>query len=386
MARDQREPDAAAAPCRSLVVGNYCHDVLMRDGVVLAETLGGATSFICTVLDGLSIPSHCIAKVGSDFAYPVSHSPVAVPSSATTLFHAHFFSELQSDAHGDRVLKRVRACDPISPSDLPESRFAFGMAVGVGGEISPETLERMLDICDVVLVDIQSLIREFDPSDGTVKLVNLKESGFFHLLPRVGFLKASEEEAPFLDVEEARKCCCVIVTNGEDGCTVYWQGEEWRISPFPTVQVDPTGAGDSFLGGFVSGLVEALAVPDAALLGNLFGSLTVSQIGLPKFDSGILQRVKDEVQRRKMQYIGCNERRKNSDMNFTKPVGHKQFHASLSTARLISASLTEDCQWDLQDSTPKAVEESMHPQCSGQQRLSINTVYEEPIQSVDGRP
>ena len=53
--------------------------------------------------------------------------------------------------------------------------------------------------------------------------------------------------------------------------------------------MDPTSAGDSFLGGFVAGLVHGLPVPDAALVGNLFGSLTVSQIGLPKFDSRLLQ-------------------------------------------------------------------------------------------------
>jgi len=30
-------------------------------------------------------------------------------------------------------------------------------------------------------------------------------------------------------------------------------------------------------------------VPDAALLGNLFGSLSVEQVGLPKFDTRLLQ-------------------------------------------------------------------------------------------------
>lgn len=291
MVRDRKDPQTIEANLsrRGLIVGNYCHDVLIRDGVVLAETLGGAASFISAVLDGVSVSYNLVSKVGPDFAYTTSRSPIVIPTSRTTLFHAHFDSGVDGDDHRDRVLKRVASCDPIRPSDLPGTRFDFGMAVGVGGEISPETLERMLDICTVVFVDIQGLIREFDGVDGTVRLVGLNETRFFRLLPRIGFLKASAEEALFMDVEEVRKWCCVVVTHGKDGCTVYWKDGELEIAPFAANQVDPTGAGDSFLGGFVAGLVHGLAVPDAALVGNLFGSLTVGEIGLPKFDSRLLQ-------------------------------------------------------------------------------------------------
>uniref|UniRef100_A0A5B7A7G8 Inositol 3-kinase n=1 Tax=Davidia involucrata TaxID=16924 RepID=A0A5B7A7G8_DAVIN len=383
MVRDQHEREEAVSH-RGLIVGNYCHDVLIRDEVVIAESLGGAASFISAVLDGLSISSNYISKVGSDFSYSVNHDPIVSSSSMTTLFHAHFSSEPAETRHQDRILKRVRYCDPISPLDLPGSRFDFGMAVGVAGEILPETLEQMLDICNVVFVDIQALIRVFDSVDGTVKLVGLKDSGFFHLLPRIGFLKASAEEAPFVDVEEARKWCCVVVTNGKDGCTVYWKDGEVQIAPFPTVQVDPTGAGDSFLGGFVAGLVQGLAVPDAALLGNFFGSLTVGQIGLPKFDLRMLQRVEDEVQRRKMQSVGCHER-EDDELKFAKPLGHGQFHASLGAAKLMSTCPIQECRWDL-PSSPRAVEQGIHPHCNGQQKLLQNSVYEEPIQSVESKP
>ncbi|KAL6999265.1 inositol 3-kinase [Sarracenia purpurea var. burkii] len=59
----------------------------------------------------------------------------------------------------------------------------------------------------MVLVDIQALIQVFDSVDGTVKLVGLRESGFFHFLPRIGFLKALALKAPFMDVDEATVCC-----------------------------------------------------------------------------------------------------------------------------------------------------------------------------------
>lgn len=359
---------------RGLLAGNYCHDVIIRDGVVVAQTLGGAASFISAVLDALSLRYTLISKVGHDFSYATNRDPIVLPDSSTTLFHAHFDSAIDGGdgAHQDRVLKRISACDPIRPSDLPDSRFDFGMAVGVGGEILPETLERMIEACDTVFVDIQALIRVFDEIDGTVRLVDLRESGFFHLLPRIGFLKASGEEVSAMDIEEVRKLCCVVVTNGKHGCTVYWKDGEVQVGPFPTNQVDPTGAGDSFLGGFAAGLVQEMAVPDAALLGNFFGSLTVGQIGVPKFDSRLLQRVKDEVQRRKMQCnYGCHERR-DDELKFVKLAGFDQFHASLAAAKVLPSSPVQ--------------EHGICPQFTGHTRLLAPSVYEETIHTVETKP
>nr|AFN53669.1 hypothetical protein [Linum usitatissimum] len=275
-----------------LIVGNYCHDVLIQDSTVKAESLGGAASFISNVFNGMSIPCTLVSKVGDDFRYPVSHPPIVSPDAKTTVFHAYFDSGSQpggTNNRPDRILKRICACDAINPTDLPNSRFAFGMAIGVGGELLPETLEKMIEICDLVFVDVQALIRDFDRVDGTVRLVKLRETGFYRLLPRIGVLKASSEEAAFVELEEVRKWCCVVVTSGKEGCGLYWRDGNTKVSPFLASQRDPTGAGDSYLGGFVAGLVQGLAVPDAALLGNFFGALTVEQIGLPKFSPSVLQ-------------------------------------------------------------------------------------------------
>ncbi|OUZ99090.1 Carbohydrate kinase PfkB [Macleaya cordata] len=370
---------------RVLVVGNYCHDVLIHDDRVIGESLGGASSFISNVLDNLSINCDYVSKVGSDFAYSVSHPPISSSTSMTTLFHAHFSSNRDQDGNQDRILRRIHACDPISPSDLPNSQFDFGLAVGVAGEILPETLERMIGICSVVFVDIQALIRVFDPIDGTVKLVNLKESGFFHLLPRIGFLKASAEEAPYVDIEEARKWCYVVVTDGKDGCRVYSKDGKLQISPFPAVQIDPTGAGDSFLGGFVAGFIQGLAVPDAALLGNFFGSLTVGQIGVPKFDFRLMQKVKDELQQRRMQCIDHCERR-DVEAEFRKSVVENQdFQEFLvGVTKLPSTYLNEEDQLDSQHSPAQAIEKTSHYQNNGH-KLLLNPVYKEESPPVEGQ-
>ncbi|KAH0451368.1 hypothetical protein IEQ34_018667 [Dendrobium chrysotoxum] len=324
-----------------LIVGNYCHDVLFRDGVVVGEGLGGAASFLSNVLDPLSSnPSLYISKVGPDFSYSVSHAPMTSISSQTTLFHAHFPSTPGGGYHGDRVLHRIRTCEPILPSDIPSYKFEFGLAAGVAGEILPETLARMLDLCRVMFVDVQGLIRIFDSEDGAVGLIPLRSTAFFELIPRIGFLKASAEEAPFLDLEELRRVCCVIVTEGKNGCSVYWNDGEVNVAPFPAVQIDPTGAGDSFLGGFVVGLSWGLAVPDAALLGNFFGALTVGQIGIPKFELSLLKAVRQELERRGTQYSGQCQRK--LSVSYQKSVSHKDFQEFLFRAAELYGSGSSD--------------------------------------------
>ncbi|RVW56567.1 Inositol 3-kinase [Vitis vinifera] len=238
---EQKQPNMGR---RGLVVGNYCHDVLIRNDVVVGETLGGAASFISNVLDGVSIRCDLVSKVGSDFAYSVAHPPIVVPTSPTTLFHAFL----------------IRVATARGPATGFSSASVFVVRLNrricrSRGLISGWPLASPERYCRRLWSGCLIYVR----------------SGFFHLLPRIGFLKASAEEAPYVDVEEARKWCCVLITNGKEGCTLYWKDGEMQISPFPTVQIDPTGAGDSFLGGFVAGLVQGLAVPDAALLGTFSG-------------------------------------------------------------------------------------------------------------------
>jgi hypothetical protein len=64
------------------------------------------------------------------------------------------------------------------------------------------------------------------------------------------------------------------------------------------------------------------------------------------------QRVKDEVQRRKMQCVSCHERQ-DDELRFPKPAGHAQFHASLDAARLTPACVVPECPWDLPSSPPR---------------------------------
>ncbi|MCO5581742.1 hypothetical protein L7F22_035631 [Adiantum nelumboides] len=273
-----------------LLVGHCCHDSIRTPAGAVFEALGGSVAYISIILDALRIPLHLISKVGSDFAYASLLLP-RLPSLSLCASTTQFFADFTLT--DDRVLKTGHLCEPIFPLDIPSHvpRFPIGLAVGVACEISAETLERMADTCDLLVVDVQALIRTIDPATGLVGLQALSQTPFQRLLHRVSYLKAACNEAPYINIEDVRKDTVVIVTQGKHGCTVYCKEHEFMVPAFEAEEVDPTGAGDSFLAGFSAGLYHGLSVQKAALMGNYFGAVTVGQVGVPTFSPSDLQKM-----------------------------------------------------------------------------------------------
>ena len=94
-----------------------------------------------------------------------------------------------------------------------------------------------------------------------------------------------------VDIEAAKQCAValaertqntVYVTLGENGILVYCKGEFTHIPGIPIDdETDPVGAGDSVSAGLVATLCSSGldAAVDAAYIGNLVASITVTKIG-----------------------------------------------------------------------------------------------------------
>jgi sugar/nucleoside kinase (ribokinase family) len=71
----------------------------------------------------------------------------------------------------------------------------------------------------------------------------------------------------------------VVLKNGADGCLIYTGADVIRIPAFPAEEVDPTGAGDSFCGGFLTALCDGMELYDAGVFANAVGALAVTEKG-----------------------------------------------------------------------------------------------------------
>lgn len=109
-------------------------------------------------------------------------------------------------------------------------------------------------------------------------------------LPYIDFFIPSRVEAEYVSGEKdpekmadrlfARGCRNLVIKMGEKGCYVN-TGKEDRMIPAFSVDhcVDTTGAGDSFVGGFLTGIAEGMNIFDAAELGCAAGAVSVTAEG-----------------------------------------------------------------------------------------------------------
>ncbi len=71
-----------------------------------------------------------------------------------------------------------------------------------------------------------------------------------------------------------------IVTLGEHGSQLYADNSEVKIAPFKAQKVvDPTGCGDAYRGGLISGLIAGRDLPESARLGSVCASFAVECYG-----------------------------------------------------------------------------------------------------------
>ena len=94
-----------------------------------------------------------------------------------------------------------------------------------------------------------------------------------------------------LDVAELAKLAgSVITTKGEDGSLIT-MGE--RSIPIPSVEPnkvsDPTGAGDSYRGGLIKGLIEGKDLAEAALMGAVCASFAVEAEGTQNYSFSLAE-------------------------------------------------------------------------------------------------
>jgi sugar/nucleoside kinase (ribokinase family) len=120
--------------------------------------------------------------------------------------------------------------------------------------------------------------------------VAFQRDALLDLLGRADLLFANEPEALGLsgadDLEGAvafllERCPTVVVTLGAEGCMAAdREGARVRVPAAPVEPViDTTGAGDSFAGGFLYGLVNGLGLEASARLGADAASEVVSHLG-----------------------------------------------------------------------------------------------------------
>ncbi|MGB3176504.1 MAG: 5-dehydro-2-deoxygluconokinase [Albidovulum sp.] len=95
-----------------------------------------------------------------------------------------------------------------------------------------------------------------------------------------GFMAGSYENVLAKARDLARTGARIVVYKmGEEGAITITADDEFRTGIYPVTALKPTGAGDSFMGGFIAALGSGHELKDAVLRGSACASIVVSRVG-----------------------------------------------------------------------------------------------------------
>jgi sugar/nucleoside kinase (ribokinase family) len=254
--------------------------------------LGGAAAYVSFIVRRLGGTVFVLSKVGIDFpsAYlwwleqeGIDLSGVIKTENAcTTSFELEYTRDLSN-----RNLRLKNRAPSIVVDDLPKSLRAQAVHIApIADEISCEAVEQLKGCARVVSFDPQGSLRNFDEK-GNVSYGQLQDK---RLLSLVDIYKSSLDEITILtglsDLDSAIRTVhdygveTVIVTSGVKGTVLSVEKTLYKVPAYKFAKVvDPTGAGDVFIGGFLAEYVRSKDSLWCGCVGSAAASLVVESVG-----------------------------------------------------------------------------------------------------------
>jgi sugar/nucleoside kinase (ribokinase family) len=279
-------------PSSLLVVGSVALDTVETTSDRRADLLGGAASFFSVAASFLA-PVRLTGVVGSDF-----------PEEHVALLRRH-----QIDLEGlERAAGRTFRWSGRYSSDF-NVRTTLDTQLNVFQHFRPRLPEAWKDTPYVFLANIDPELQldvlaqvnrpRFVACDTMNYWIEGKREALEKLLQCVDLLMLNDDEARLLarhgNLPSAARAIralgprAVVIKRGDAGALLFHEGGVFAAPAFPLeAVVDPTGAGDSFAGGFMGWLARASAttpadIRTAMILGSVLASFSVEAFSLDRF-------------------------------------------------------------------------------------------------------
>ncbi len=287
-------------------VGHFAIDsIFLPNRSMPFVVLGGSVAYFSFAARRLNATVSVVSKVGGDFPSAYSwwleqegidlSGVVKVESASTTRFELKYSSDLMN-----RELRLKNRALPITVSDLPKYLRAKAVHVApVAGEVSYKIVKKLRNCADLLSLDPQGLVRKFDEkgdvtlrsgkNKAILELVDIYKSSLNEIKAATGMSRLDSA----LKVIHSYGVETVIVTLGVKGAVLSVEETIYDIPAYKSKRiVDPTGAGDVFVGGFLAEYIRGENSLWCACVGSAAASLVVEAAGPTFFGD------KEEIYRR----------------------------------------------------------------------------------------
>jgi sugar/nucleoside kinase (ribokinase family) len=283
-------------PAEVVIAGHLTiDDIHMPDGRLLPETIGGAIAYaaVGAVMYGARV--QLISLVGSD--YPIRTfldriSPYGAVNASCVRVKAvrsiHNDAWYRADGVRKFDIESWEVLEDLTPTaeDIGDKTVHGGHVLLTAGSVSKQgdNVQYARGMGCIVAMDTE--IHYFpDPQQQEVLRGSVAASNYF--LPSIEHLQLlfnshSREVECYTDGLASLGCPWIAVKRGSQGCTLL-DCNHRRSYMIPCVSgvhdVDPTGAGDTFDGGFVGALADGKDPLSAACWGTACASFGIESIG-----------------------------------------------------------------------------------------------------------
>lgn len=275
-----------------LVVGSVAFDAVETPHGKVDRMLGGAATYFAVAASYFT-HVNLVAIVGSDFTEKDSAIFRGRRVDTTGLERADgktfFWAGKYSDNMNERTtlateLNVFAEFKPHLPEPYQSSKYIF--LANIDPTLQRSVLHQVKRTPRVVALDTMNYWIERTPAElrETLKYTDIL------MINDAETRQLSNEHNLFRAARHIFKMGpkVLVIKRGEHGALLVHQNRAFSVPAFPLEEVhDPTGAGDSFAGGFMGYLATVPKADDAALrramvYGSVMGSFTVEKFGLDR--------------------------------------------------------------------------------------------------------
>ena len=280
-----------------LVVGSVAFDTVETHAGRREDVLGGSATFFSTAASFFT-PVRLVAVVGEDFpeqhvlelkARGVDTSGLQRQPGKTFRWEGRY-DDLNEATTLDTQLNVFEHFKPDLPAGFESSDYVF--LANIDPVLQGQVLDQIRAPRLVALDTMNFWIEDVIPG---------KRAALEAVVSRVDLLFVNDKEAELLSGEEnvvkaAQRIrdmgpSTVVIKRGEFGALMFSDDGTFAVPAMPLEEViDPTGAGDSFAGGFMgflvaSGRVDSDGIRRAAVAGSVTASFAVEDFSLDRLKS-----------------------------------------------------------------------------------------------------
>jgi sugar/nucleoside kinase (ribokinase family) len=274
-----------------VVVGSVAYDTVETDHGGVIEALGGSASFF-SVAARFFAPVSVVAVVGTDFnpdyrqlmlERNIDLRGLEQRPGRTFRWHGRYHEDMN---RRDTLSVELNVFESFAPDLLPDQRRCDYLFLG---NIAPELQERVLS---------QVTRPKIVAGDTMNHGIQNAGADLRRMLPRWDIITLNDEEARMLSGEHnlvkagraiiAMGPKTVLIKRGEYGVLQFSREGMFAVPAYPLEEViDPTGAGDTFAGGFMGflarhGRITESTLRTAVVYGSVLASFVVEKFSLDR--------------------------------------------------------------------------------------------------------